>query len=1512
MNSDNTNSDPSEPNGRQPDRDENYCPLGHLDETPESPKKSPDHDLALADLFGDEEFLILFLERYWPRHGGAVDPTRTQMDEAPEEPVYEGQRGGAIGRFQIRRELGRGGFAIVYLAHDRLRGGDVALKIPLPEITKSLELRQRFEREARAAASLDHPHINAIYETSQPAAGDLYISSHYCAGPTLHQWLKHRVAPVAPESAARLVTLIANAVQHAHERGILHRDLKPANLLLERVERPSDSDGEKSMFEGFFPRLCDFGLAKIIDNALDDAPTRTGILLGTPRYMAPEQAAGQSSQVGRQTDIYALGVILYELLAGRPPFVADTDLETLRQIRSEEPVPIRRLQPKVPRDLDTICMKCLEKERARRYASAGDLAADLRRFLDHSPVKARPISLARRVRLWTRRHPAQALVLMAASILLVGLPGGLAWHTAQLRQAVHRAQQFELEARASERSALANAATVRQHMYSSDMRLASELLKEGEFSALATLIDRHDPAKANVPDHRGFEWWYLKKFRDIEKRSWEAHRGELNMLQFSADGRMLMTASDVDGSAKTWNVLSGRLLATIPTRKHDEPGDQQAAALSPDGTLAATIANDGADVWDATTREHKQHFKYGGKVFYVIFSPDSRSLLIGTENGTWLRSRDTWREERLLPPTRLARFSADGATLVTVPVPSYATDFQFFDLKRRKTKQTIHGWYPPRDLRYAPDARLLSLLTDGPQGSSIDVYAADTVQWRQIIKNEGTLRGLAFSPDGCLLASVVQDGSLRFWSTDAERTRGSLRATTNRISQFAFSPDGSTLATGTDRGTVSLWSHPLLCTPEPVHTFTAYHGPLIFNPKRDQIAVADLDRSVTLIDATTARTTCRLAGNLDKVVDLSFSPDGRRLATTDNHQVRCWDVELARQIWSSEAPDNHTIAWSPVSSLLAGGGSDHRVRLWDASTGIGVAALTGHTDIINMVRFFPDGRRLASASYDRTVRIWDVAKRREVGSPLTHDDPVLSLAVINDGHELAAGLAGGKLALWTLQGGKPQLRLKTSWYSGFQPWLGGQPLSMAFSDAGAILGTAGPGGILRAVKRTGGGLLFTLSGKDIAPTSAAYSANGALLATVSQSNELTIWNTATWHGRRAFECPLSVIRRLAFSPDGKCLATSGGSCDDPQPPPARGFPADPNLRFPVVTAETDSLKRSQQPVFRDFVPWQATSDTLRFWDLPTGREQRLLEAQPTVVPLSEIAWSRSQSDGRPAAAARLHLGRMASGGRRNILVAAGNDSGIWAWDMQQRTLLAHFYLNDRMGKQIAESALNQPPLVPQQALVGGALAPQLALSPDGKVLATLDGDGVVKLWDTNTWTQIAALPDKQTAARFLAFSPDGGTLAVNHRGQIRFYDRQTARRRVSIGEETASGILCGLFSPDGEVLTLGTLDGSVRRIDVATGRPLTSLFGHLDAVSSLAYAPDGRTLATGSWDRTVRLWHVASQREVTVLQGHRGRVHTVAFSPDGSVLASGGQIDDAADKGAGELFLWRAAPTGTR
>jgi serine/threonine protein kinase len=375
-----------------------------------------------------------------------------------------------LGRFHIRRELGRGGFGVVFLAHDPDLGRDVALKVPRPEALASADLRARFRQEARVAANLDHPAIVAVHEAGEED-GVCYIASAYCPGINLAAWLRQRSEPVTPDDAARLTAVLAEAVAHAHQRGILHRDLKPANILLSfSGERPAgaspDALAERSRLNEYTPRITDFGLAKLVGDPsttpAEDGQTHSGAVLGTPAYMAPEQAGGRTRTAGPAADVYALGVILYELLTGRPPFQGDTPLDTLLLVRTTEPLSPARLRPRLPRDLETICLKCLHKDPGGRYAGAADLAADLNRFLRREPIRARPASVWERGVKWARRRPAAAALAAvstaaAAAVIVVVLIAN-----ARLQHERDLAESRRLEAETQRQRALTHLREARE------------------------------------------------------------------------------------------------------------------------------------------------------------------------------------------------------------------------------------------------------------------------------------------------------------------------------------------------------------------------------------------------------------------------------------------------------------------------------------------------------------------------------------------------------------------------------------------------------------------------------------------------------------------------------------------------------------------------------------------------------------------------------------------------------------------------------------------------------------------------------------------------------------------------------------------------------------------------------------------------------------------------------------------------------------------------------------------
>jgi eukaryotic-like serine/threonine-protein kinase len=330
-----------------------------------------------------------------------------------------------VGRFHILRTLGQGGGGIVFLAFDPDLRREVALKVPHLAVMITPDMRRRFLREARTAACLDHPNLVPVHEAGE-SHGVCFLVSAYCRGGSLAQWLAARTTPVPVRLAAEWLAVLADAVQYVHAHGIYHRDIKPGNILLDpRSDPPS---GEQM----FVPRLTDFGLAKLREAQTES--TRSGVVMGTLSYMAPEQVEGRVRDIGPATDVYGLGAVLYEVLAGRPPFRGATDADTLSQVLTEEPVPLRRVRRDVALDLETVCLKCLEKEPVRRYASAADLASDLRCFLSGEPIQARPVGRIERLGKWVRRRPAKT-ILFALGVLLMLVVVGSALLLASREQA---------------------------------------------------------------------------------------------------------------------------------------------------------------------------------------------------------------------------------------------------------------------------------------------------------------------------------------------------------------------------------------------------------------------------------------------------------------------------------------------------------------------------------------------------------------------------------------------------------------------------------------------------------------------------------------------------------------------------------------------------------------------------------------------------------------------------------------------------------------------------------------------------------------------------------------------------------------------------------------------------------------------------------------------------------------------------------------------------------------------
>ncbi len=444
-----------------------------------------------------------------------VDPPRAPYDQPTAPALGQATSGTAdsgglarvryFGDYEIIQEIARGGMGVVFRARQTTLNRTVALKMILAgQLADDVEVK-RFYTEAEAAAHLDHPGIVPIFEVGRHE-GQHYFSMGFVEGRSLAQRLAD--GPLPARQAAGLIHRVSEAVEYAHKCGVIHRDLKPANILLDR-------DGN--------PRITDFGLAKKVGG--DSALTGSGQIMGTPSYMPPEQAGGNRGDVGPTADVYALGATLYALLVGRPPFQAATPMDTVIQVLGDEPAPPRRLNASIPRDLETICLKCLEKQPARRYASASALAADLRRFLAGEPIVARPVTTAERAVKWVRRSPVVAsLLALVAVVSALGL-GGVLWQwraavlarrfaeresdraIAQTKLADQRLQD-SLAAQANERK---QTRLAEQRLYDVQMNAVQPLWEDYQRDLFQQALDEQLPANQGGVDRRGFEWFYWQR-----------------------------------------------------------------------------------------------------------------------------------------------------------------------------------------------------------------------------------------------------------------------------------------------------------------------------------------------------------------------------------------------------------------------------------------------------------------------------------------------------------------------------------------------------------------------------------------------------------------------------------------------------------------------------------------------------------------------------------------------------------------------------------------------------------------------------------------------------------------------------------------------------------------------------------------------------------------------------------------------------------------------------------------
>ena len=1075
------------------------------------------------------------------------------LDSSPQSTAHKAALPRAFAGYQLLEEVARGGMGIVYRARQTSIQRSVALKVLAAGQFASPDFVRRFRTEAEAVASLDHPNIVPIYEVGE-CEGQPFFSMRFIEGGSLAERIEAPLAPFSVQEAAGLLVKLARAVHYAHQRGILHRDIKPGNVLL-------DPQGE--------PHLTDFGLAKLVEK--DSTLTRTMAMLGTPSYMSPEQARGEAKQLTTAVDVYGLGAVLYELLTGQPPFAGGTTMETVRLVLDKEPRRPSLLSLGLDRDMETISLKCLEKDPLRRYGSAEALAADLERWQRHEPILARPATGLERMTKWVRRNRVGFASLLIIALLLVS--GVTVSHRQAARamraealatQRLGEAQRNEHRAEEASRELVVLAERRRDTLVRMYVASGNALVEGGNaFTGLlhfleALRLEQGNPVREDV--HRRRLASILHTAPQL-KQVW-VHPGALGSARFNPEGTQVVCGDDHGDvqifdattgepfispirtdppSALAWFTRGGRYLVTADTEgklRHWDPTTGQPAGpvlptqvkstegrthfdtldYSPDGRWLVAILAGGVRFltvpsgepvgpWMATT----------SRVVRVRFNPDGQTALISGA-GPSLQivevpsGRLVWSPPDLESPVRFAEFSPNGQRVVTVSGAS-SQDLDIWHAARGtrviKGFQSLPHSY---DLQLSPDGRRIAL---GNTSDALVLSADSGRPVSELMKHESHILQFEFSPNGRELATASFDRTARVWESETGRPLIPRLRHGMEVTEAHFSPDGERLLTACQDGTTRLWG---------------------------------------LRGNEGARLTLR--HRLSGEIKVRVSADARHvLAFCASPTVRVWDIRSGQisAEWS-EAGNVTDAQFNRDGSRVAVAVADGTVQLREVSTGAGLFHVS-HRGKVNCLTFSPDGQTFLTGGDDAKVRLWKATDGRVLGPPLIHGGALSRATFSVDGQQVVTGSEDKKARIWDV---------KTGSLVGLPLELGSAVGSVDLNVDGTRIYTLrkGDGAALLGAMR----LWDATTRKPLAPEQPLYSAgsyptpfspDGRKFLMLQDATTVALYDAQT--GRRI--APLLEHRFLpsgfAFSPDGRLALTRANrvarvwdaSTGDPVSPP---------------------------------------------------------------------------------------------------------------------------------------------------------------------------------------------------------------------------------------------------------------------------------------------------------------------------------------------------------------------------
>jgi len=1037
-----------------------------------------------------------------------------------------------LGKFQPVKLLGTGAYGAVFLARDMALHRDVALKLAWPGVLLDPAGSQRFTDEPRAMAVVKHAGIVEVYE-----AGTIdmvsFIAMEWIDGPTLADWSKAE-SFVGEGMAATIIHAVADAIGHAHAKGVIHRDLKPSNVLL----RPRHDLRREPSFN---PVVTDFGLARQTSLVSRSTMTATCAVLGTDHYMSPEQATGSNREVGPASDVFSLGVMLYELLSGRPPFDGETSEQVRLRIAEGEPTPLRVLRRGISKDLETIVNKSLESMPRSRYATARELAEDLRRFLHHEPILARPQPLWRRAAKQARRRPALMGFLAAIMISAAVMAGVVvAWINDRLAS-VRELEAARDDANRQRTAAEDRSRQVEQMLYAAQIRLAQENWNNDHLEVAWQAL-RSTPESLRGWDYHYLHHLFTNGHREIAIPDYSGYGCTL-----SPDGQLFSEADgDSDGDIwthKVWETVSGRQISTLQGDLNTQEWWTSDPCFSPDNGFVAAKINGGFAIWDAHSGSKLRTIP-ARRVRRVAFSKDGRQIAAALHEGAIAVWDVATGEQKL-------KFMANSQ-----PGLEGQAEYRPFE---DEDEYAVHV-----DIAFSPDGQRIAC---GPCNERVKVW--DASDGRELVSLEGEIYradGLMFSPDGRRLAA---DGAGVVWIWDAQQ--GSLlrsipcpTPSQGFYHPLAFSPDGRRITSSDDDGRIFVFD---MESGNLQQTFKGHAGhvcAMVFAPDGKTLWTAGrgyLGGVVKSWDLVQGQRPITIPGKrvlrLTGAAGVAFTQDGKHIVTDIRRLPAIWDVQKGTVVRKLTPASSNSGFWGePESTVLSLWGSpDRQSVLWGSSDGQSVAACTSKglvfwnaadgrelrrisADCLRST-LSTDGTRCAIGLADGTVKVCDTESGEELWTVQGSGEfNTCSLAFSVDGRHLASSFAAVAAVdknnkppqIWEVATGQPVRTLnKDDNVKRFAS-------SIAFSPDGNHLATVYHHDI-HVWELVSGESRLELLGHAERVNVVTFSPDGRRIATGSNDRSIKIWNAHTGQELLTLSDGDGDIVGLAFSPDGRRLAS---------------------------------------------------------------------------------------------------------------------------------------------------------------------------------------------------------------------------------------------------------------------------------------------------------------------------------------------------------------------------------------